>query len=577
MIHTADVAVVGGGLGGVAAALAAAETGATVVLTAEEPVVGGQVTAQATSPLDEHPLIETTGAPGAYLEFRRRVRARYDGRANPGGGWVSRLCFPPQVGREVLEGMLAPHVDAGRIRIHLGARPVAVRTRTGDDGAEQVVAVCLDVAGEDLEVRADVVVDATELGDVLALAGADVVVGSEGQDAFGEPHALPGAGDPRAEQSVTWVAGLRLTDTPAEPVAAPASYAELEARGAFGLDIPGWDGTTHRYRMFEDGPTGNPPFWTYRRVHDASVLGGDDAIVLNWASNDYAGAGVVADPETAAREARELTLAFVHWLQTAAPRDGGGHGYPELVLAPDVTGTDDGLATAPYVRESRRLASSRPVTENDIAPRDGAARSTRYEDSVGTAWYHADLHPRVGHPEPVYAPTAPFQVPARALVPEPGRGPVNLLAGAKNLAATQVAAAAYRVHPGEWSVGEAAGVIAAHAVRTGTSPGALLGRSAGIRTVQSTLLDRGTALAWAEDLPVDHPAFRAGQRAILGGALRGDRASTLAVRPDEPVDDEERAAIALAFGLDDLPLGRTWAESVLAADAAVPTMLQETR
>ena len=54
-------------------------------------------------------------------------------------------------------------------------------------------------------------------------------------------------------------------------------------------------------------------------------------------------------------EARQLSLSLFHWLQTEAPRPDGGTGYPGLYLRPDVTGTDDGLAKSPYVRESRRI------------------------------------------------------------------------------------------------------------------------------------------------------------------------------------------------------------------------------
>ncbi|PRZ08861.1 FAD dependent oxidoreductase [Isoptericola sp. CG 20/1183] len=565
------LAVIGGGLGGVAAALAAADAGATVTLTAAEPMVGGQITAQATSPLDEHPLVETTGAPGSYHEMRRRLRAAYGGLANPGDGWVSRLCFEPDVGRQVLEDMLAEHVASGRLRVLLDREPVAARTTTDAAGRAVVEAVELAGPGGVREVvTADTFVDATELGDLLPLVGADWVIGSEGSEAFGEPHALPGGPDPLAEQSCTWVAGLTLREDPGPVGGPPRGYARHVTGQPFGLDIPGWDGTLHRYAMFGEGPTGNPPFWTYRRVRSGALLGGQDAVVLNWAGNDYAATGLVADRERTLRGARDLTLGFVHWLRTEAPRDDGGRGYPELALDPGVTGTADGLAHAPYVRESRRLASGRPVTELDLAVRGSSERAVAMPDSLGTAWYHADLHPRVGHPQSVYAPTSPFQVPARALVPEAGRGPVNLVAGAKNLAATQVAAAAYRVHPGEWSVGEAAGVLAVQADADGRTPTETATSTAGVRRAQERLLARGTPLVWTRDVPADHPAFAAVNRCVLRGGLVGERARTLDLRPDEGLDEAERASIAHALGLGRLPEGSTWGDAVLSAQPAHP-------
>ena len=56
-----DVAVIGGSLGGCAAALAAARNGMRVILTEECRWIGGQVTSQAVPP-DEHPWIEQFGS-----------------------------------------------------------------------------------------------------------------------------------------------------------------------------------------------------------------------------------------------------------------------------------------------------------------------------------------------------------------------------------------------------------------------------------------------------------------------------------------------------------------------------------
>jgi NADPH-dependent 2,4-dienoyl-CoA reductase/sulfur reductase-like enzyme len=64
-----QVLVVGGGLGGVAAALAACERGADVVLTEQHAWLGGQLTSQAVPP-DEHPWIERFGCTARYRGLR---------------------------------------------------------------------------------------------------------------------------------------------------------------------------------------------------------------------------------------------------------------------------------------------------------------------------------------------------------------------------------------------------------------------------------------------------------------------------------------------------------------------------
>jgi len=364
------------------------------------------------------------------------------------------------------------------------------------------------------------------------------------------------------------VAGLRL-DASAGPVGPPpARYRVLAGSQPFTLDLDGWDGAVHRYAVFTTGPDGTPPFWTYRRVRDAAQLGGRDAAVLNWAGNDYAASGLVHDPARTRRGARELTLAFVHWLRTEAPRDDGGRGYPELRLAPEVALSDDGLALAPYVRESRRLRTAAPITEHHLAPVPGSERATPVHHPVGLAWYHADLHARVGSPDPVYAPTAPFQVPLAALV---APRPSGLVMAGKGLAATQVAAAAYRVHAGEWAVGEAAGTLAALSARTGAPPSAV-----DPVALQVALVRRGVPLAWSSDLVPGVPGFEAGQLLAAAGGLAGDRARALATRPHDPVADEDlhalvRAAIALGARPRRPPDATSW---VVAARALAAPLLE---
>src|ERR687898_391556 len=71
-----DVAVIGAGTGGCAAALAALRNGMRVVMTDETDWVGGQLTSQAVPP-DEHPWIEGFGCTQLYRSYRNRVRDYY--------------------------------------------------------------------------------------------------------------------------------------------------------------------------------------------------------------------------------------------------------------------------------------------------------------------------------------------------------------------------------------------------------------------------------------------------------------------------------------------------------------------
>src|SRR3954462_15778584 len=122
----ANILIVGGGTGGVAAALAASSMGLRVILTEATDWIGGQLTSQAVPP-DEHPWIEQFGCNARYRKLRQEIRDFYrrnysltaealaNPQLNPGNGGVSKLCHEPKVALAALTAMLAPPASAGRL------------------------------------------------------------------------------------------------------------------------------------------------------------------------------------------------------------------------------------------------------------------------------------------------------------------------------------------------------------------------------------------------------------------------------------------------------------------------------
>src|SRR5437870_11941008 len=108
-----EILIAGGGTSGVAAALAAARSGRRVVLLEETDWIGGQITAQGVSALDEHEYIESFGGTASYYALRNAIRRHY-GELNPGNCWVTRLAFEPRVATRILEEMLPPSVQTHR-------------------------------------------------------------------------------------------------------------------------------------------------------------------------------------------------------------------------------------------------------------------------------------------------------------------------------------------------------------------------------------------------------------------------------------------------------------------------------
>ena len=225
-----DVAVIGGGVGGVAAALGALRGGARVVLTEEAGWLGGQLTSQGVPP-DEHPWIEDFGCTRAYREYRNAVREYYRrhyrlsesaaarAQLNPGNATVSRLSHEPRVSAAVLDAMLAPDVAKGRLVVLREHAPesaathrdrVAAVTVRGPDGSRRAIA-------------ARYFIDATELGDLLPLTGAEFVTGAESRADTGEMHAAASA-LPAGSQSIAWCFAMEHLEGEDHTIERPAGY-----------------------------------------------------------------------------------------------------------------------------------------------------------------------------------------------------------------------------------------------------------------------------------------------------------------------------------------------------------------
>ena len=109
-----DILVVGGGLAGAGAAYEALLLGKTVCLTEITDWVGGQISSQGTSALDERRTQrEKLFFPKGYLEFRERIRKHY-GKHNPGECWVSGSCFFPFDGHKLLFQQLEDAAKKGK-------------------------------------------------------------------------------------------------------------------------------------------------------------------------------------------------------------------------------------------------------------------------------------------------------------------------------------------------------------------------------------------------------------------------------------------------------------------------------
>ncbi|MEK0187628.1 FAD-dependent oxidoreductase, partial [Microcoleus anatoxicus] len=217
-VLTADVLVVGGGTGGTAAAIQAARCGVKTILVSEFPWLGGMLTSAGVSAPDGNELAAFgTGLWGAFLrELQQRHGEGLD------WGWVSFFTYDPRIGAEIF----ADWVKCLPNLRWISGQKVQGVLREGD----RIVGVQFP----DFMVSATVTLDATELGDLLAVAEVPHRWGWEFQAEFGEPSAPIAPNDLTQRypiQAPTWVVmmqdfgeGAVAPEIPAPPIHDPDRF-----------------------------------------------------------------------------------------------------------------------------------------------------------------------------------------------------------------------------------------------------------------------------------------------------------------------------------------------------------------
>ena len=525
--YAADLVIAGGGLGGCAAALAALRHGRRVILTEETDWIGGQMTQQGVPP-DEHQWIETHGATQSYRDLRTAIRqyyfdhypvtaaARQQPYFNPGNGAVSRLCHEPLPALAALQALFAPYLSNRQLTLLLYHRITGADT----DGDRVRALTATNLRTDDsVTLAAPYFVDATELGDLLPLTGTEYVTGTESQAQTGELHA-PERADPTNQQAFTMCMAMDYVPDTENLIDKPKDY---DFWRAFVPDLaPSWPGpllsltythpSTLQPKTLGFDPRGGATgevlnLWNYRRVIDRNNFRPDayagDVTGVNWPQNDYLLGNLVdVSPEEAQRHverSKQLSLSLFYWLQTEVPRPDGGQGWPGLRLRGDVLGTEDGLAKYPYVRESRRIRAQFTVREEHVGKEQRAlvagegATAAPFEDSVGVGYYHIDLHPSSGGDNYIDFASLPFRIPLGALLPQRLE---NLLPANKNIGTTHITNGCYRLHPVEWSIGEAVGLLTTFAMNQKTTPHAVRENASLLTNFQQWIRKQGIETQW---------------------------------------------------------------------------------
>ncbi|MDZ8083571.1 MAG: FAD-dependent oxidoreductase [Nostoc sp. DcaGUA01] len=457
MTYTADVLVVGGGTGGTTAAIQAARRGAKTILVSEFSWLGGMLASAGVSAPDGNELEALqTGLWGAFLqELRHR---------QPGGldnCWVSFFSYDPRIGAEIFADWVG---ELPNLHWISGQVPLEVY-RQGDS--------ITGVRFADFAVTAKIILDGTELGDLLALADIPYRWGWELQSEWGEPSA-----------PVTFNS---LTER--YPVQAPTYVVIMEDFGeAVAPEIPA--APNYNPSLFAGAwdNYGAQTFLNYGRLPG-------DRFMINWpiCGNDY-GEGVdrliksdVARGEFI-QESRWHSQNFARFIQNQLGRC---YGLAKQVFPH----TQKAFALHPYYRESRRLVGVATIREQDILPVAGGRVASIFNDAIAVGNYANDHHyPGVQfsvQPKSIQWggrwTGTPFTIPYSCLIPAKTDG---LLVCEKNISVSHIANGATRLQPVVMGIGQAAGMAAAICVELNCQP-----RDLPVRDLQAALLQDDHARA----------------------------------------------------------------------------------
>lgn len=522
-----DVVIYGATPGGIAAALAAAKGGHTVLLAEPTIRIGGMTTNGLSHP-DFRAFEALTGT---YWELTQRTLAYYKTQYGEGSPQVKDSFrgthAEPKVNLLLYQQMLA---EQPKITVRTEWRLVDAFTR-GPAGNRWVRAARFrDAAGREHTFEARVFIDGSYEGDLIAAAQTPYRIGVEGRDEYGEPAAPPdGSGDLQG-YNFRFV----MTNDPAirVPVAQPKGYrredflpmVELINAGklkrAFGgyrdkdnivkAQIPVLPNNKRDINDVSSGFVrlslpGDQLLWpegdaaVRQQIYDEHVRW--NVGLIYFAQNDP------AVPEAFRTAAREWGWCKDEFVET-------GHIPPQL-----------------YVREARRMVGLRVFTQHDTRHAEGDARAILLRDAIAIGDYGHSSHgvrhegsrfggKRFG--EGLGVVYAPYQIPYGTIVAKDVR---NLLAPVP-ASATHIGFCALRLEPIWSSLGQAAGHAAHLGLAAAGASGAVDLRAVEVAQLQRRLHADKSATIYVADVLPGHADFMAVQWWGSLGGLHG-----LAPRP----------------------------------------------
>lgn len=587
-----DIIIAGGGMSGVSAAIQATRLGASVLILEPTNMLGGQATAAGVSTMDDMSRLNESGI---YREFMNRVRSHYSAmrKSIATSYWkTDGKAFEPKVGSDILKDMaksadIIYHAEIVSVKSSAKGKIITAKTPQGSK-----------------DFTCKILIDATEYGDVIPLAGLKYRSGNS---------ISPDMNPDSMIQDITWTAIIRKYPKgvpehlrPKSPLPeyerARKNYLAYVSRNTFGagnrspFKLPAEFSAHNGYRAVPDSfspgsYTGARKDW--KRITKTGV---------NW-GNDYPGQygwdekygipiAYLEDSNFRAfinREALIKTLHFIYYIQNELGESWSVDENEYNDLPKEAEGLPDEwkniarhFPPVPYVRESRRIVGDYTYNSNAIYSNSESYRSGKKNqeipDSIAIGGYILDLHTgdddddfehELGERQSAmrtHEPAGAFQVPMRIFIP---MSDDNFLAAEKNLSMSRLATSALRLQPVCMMTGQAVGTLAALAVSYDVKP-----RDIHAVHVQKILADSGVMLSLAEysDVPEDNEYYGAVQIATLYKLIEPEK---FPVYPKQRISTPSKIRrVPGRFGINKAVTEKEFAEIISRAESAMKTSIK---
>ncbi|MFY8025669.1 MAG: FAD-dependent oxidoreductase [Sediminibacterium sp.] len=482
-----DVLVIGASASGISAGIQSARLGAKTIIAEPSTWLGGMITAAGVCAFDGNHNLPA----GLFGEFRSALYKVYGGPNKVSTGWVSNTLFEPHVGDSIFK-TIAASTKHLTVRYQLQFQSV-IKTNGVITGANFID----QQTKKNIAINAKQVIDATELGDVMANAGVAYDLGMESNAITGENVHQLESND--MVQDITYVAILKDYGKGRDcTIVRPANYDPAE-----------FDGACTDYYF---NKTRQKPSVDAQKMLNYGKLP-NNKFMINWPGygNDIYLNLVEMKEEDRVKEltkAKEQTLRFIYFIQHQL-------GFKHLGLADDEYPTKDRFPLIPYHRESRRVKGLVRMNVKHIA-QPFATPMQLYRTGVAVGDYPIDHHHKKNPLAPQHLdfyPVPSFNIPLGALIPPNTKG---LVMAEKSISVSNVVNGTTRLQAIALLIGQAAGTVAALAAKANKAAS-----DVSIRKVQAALLESNAYIMPYYDMPISHPHFEVAQRIGATGILKG--------------------------------------------------------